>query len=330
MTLDLEPGRRAAAPRAGSRATGRRGHRERAARADGRLGASATGSSRSSIPGSIYAGVLDLRPVRPAGAPRAIPDHDLTNQALSGVALRHRRARGAGAGRLTRCRRKQGNWIALVRGRRLWRARVARRARLALARPGGGSSRSLARRGRDAHQRLRASLVPRRPAQSRSGRGPSTSQVFPYTLIKTKDAYSFIAGFSDVNWTGPHQYHGAPRSCEERFPTTRTASRKARQRSTGSWRPGRRELTSQEMLERVQDYMLNKRGPGRWPRRRLNRPQDTLAESHWWERGVFQKVEDPRLWRAAAPGAALEDVADAPPDQVGVPACRRRQPVRVP
>jgi crotonobetainyl-CoA:carnitine CoA-transferase CaiB-like acyl-CoA transferase len=52
-------------------------------------------------------------------------------------------------------------------------------------------------------------------------------------------------------------------------------------------------LTSEEILERFQDYMVNKRGPGTVATARLNRPQDTLAEPHWWERGVFQKVDDP-------------------------------------
>ena len=38
--------------------------------------------------------------------------------------------------------------------------------------------------------------------------------------------------------------------------------------------------------------MQEKRGPGTVATARLNRPADTLAEPHWWERGVFQKVED--------------------------------------
>ena len=32
--------------------------------------------------------------------------------------------------------------------------------------------------------------------------GAYDSAVFPYTIIKTKDGYSFIAGFSDPNWEG--------------------------------------------------------------------------------------------------------------------------------
>ena len=65
------------------------------------------------------------------------------------------------------------------------------------------------------------------------------------------------------------------------------------------------DLTSKQILDQVQDYMLNKRGPGTVATARLNRPADTLAEPHWWERGVFQKVED---------------VPDATQDQVGLSA----------
>ena len=38
--------------------------------------------------------------------------------------------------------------------------------------------------------------------------------------------------------------------------------------------------------------MANKRGPGTVASARLNRPSDTLAETHWWERGVFERIED--------------------------------------
>ena len=57
-----------------------------------------------------------------------------------------------------------------------------------------------------------------------------------------------------------------------------------------AWSAG---LTSQEVLDRVMDYMLNKRGPGTVATAKVNSPKDTLEESHWWERGVFQRVEDP-------------------------------------
>ena len=123
--------------------------------------------------------------------------------------------------------------------------------------------------------------------------GAFNISVFPYTLIKTRDSYSFIAGFSDVNWTGLTNIMGRP-ELKDRFPTVRdrTAADKqpAIHQELEAWSAG---LTSQEVLDRVMDYMLNKRGPGTVATARVNSPQDTLGESHWWERGVFQRVEDP-------------------------------------
>jgi hypothetical protein len=50
--------------------------------------------------------------------------------------------------------------------------------------------------------------------------GALNVSVFPYTLIKTKDSYSFIAGFSDINWTGLTNIIQRP-DLKERFPTTK-------------------------------------------------------------------------------------------------------------
>lgn len=115
--------------------------------------------------------------------------------------------------------------------------------------------------------------------------------VFPYTLIKTKDSYSYIAGFSDINWAGLTNIMARP-DLKERYPTThdRIHNAKALHGELEAWA---RDLTSQEILDRVQDYMLTKRGPGTVATARLNRPAETLAESHWWERGIFERIEDP-------------------------------------
>ena len=34
-------------------------------------------------------------------------------------------------------------------------------------------------------------------------------------------------------------------------------------------------------------------GPGTVATGRVNRPSETLAEDHWWQRGAFRRVEDP-------------------------------------
>jgi crotonobetainyl-CoA:carnitine CoA-transferase CaiB-like acyl-CoA transferase len=122
--------------------------------------------------------------------------------------------------------------------------------------------------------------------------GAFNISVFPYTLVRTRDGYSFIAGFSDANWTGVTNIMGRP-ELKDRFPTIRdrTAADKqpAIHRELEAWSSG---LTSQEVLDRVMDYMMNKRGPGTVATARVNSPKDTMAEPHWWERGILQRVED--------------------------------------
>lgn len=116
-------------------------------------------------------------------------------------------------------------------------------------------------------------------------------QVFPYTLVKTTDSYAFVAGFSDVNWTGLTNIMGRP-ELKERFPSPKARISEAAG-VYGELEAWSKDLTSGEIFDRFQDYMNNKRGPGTVATARLNTPSQVLEESHWWERGVFEKVEDP-------------------------------------
>jgi crotonobetainyl-CoA:carnitine CoA-transferase CaiB-like acyl-CoA transferase len=222
-------------------------------------------------------------------ASQVIPDYDITDQALSGVPYVTGEPEGQGPAESS-APTKQGNWIAwyvgggfgalAVLAALAWRWQSGRGQFIDLA-PG------------EAEMRFSdAGVIWYHVAQRIQERvGGLHIQVFPYTLIKTKDSYSFIAGFSDINFTGLTNIMERP-DLREPFATTRDRILKARalHQELEKWSAA---LTSQEILERVQDYMLNKRGPGTVATARLNRPQDTLGEPHWWERGVFQKVEDP-------------------------------------
>lgn len=221
-------------------------------------------------------------------ASRPIPDYDITDQALSGVPYVTGEPEGQGPPDSS-APTKQGNWMAWYVGGAFgafavlaalhWRWQSGRGQFIDLS-PG------------EAEMRFSdAGVIWYHAAQRIQERvGGLHIQVFPYTLIKSKDSYSFIAGFSDVNFTGLTNIMGRP-ELKEPFATTKDRILKARQlhQELEKWSA---ELTSEEILDRVQDYMLNKRGPGTVATAKLNRPQDTLAEPHWWERGVFQKVED--------------------------------------
>lgn len=227
--------------------------------------------------------------------PRAaspIPDHDLTNQALSGVVHVTGEPDGPGGSSAHAVPTRQGSWIAWYVGGG-WAAFAAMAALAWRATSGQGQFCDVSPAEGEARMTDYALHWYHSHRQVWERAGVFNISVYPYTLVRTRDGYSYLAGFSDANWTGVTNIMGQP-ELKERFPTIRdrTAADKqpAIHREIEAWSSG---LTSQELLERVMDYMLNKRGPGTVATARVNSPKDTLAEPHWWERGVFQRVEDP-------------------------------------
>lgn len=239
-------------------------------------------------PGLIYAAFSTYGQFGPRAA-TPIPDYDITDQALSGVPYTTGEPEGEGPPESS-VPTRQGNWIAwyvgggwgafAVMAAVLWRSGSGR-GQLIDCSPAEGEMRltDYDVQWCHSHRRIRERV------------GALNTCVFPYTLVKTRDSYSFIAGFSDVNWTGLSNIIGRA-DLRERYPTTRDRIQNAKMLH-GELEAWARQLTSQDILDRVQDYMLNRRGPGTVATARLNRPAETLAEPHWWERGVFQRVEDP-------------------------------------
>lgn len=123
--------------------------------------------------------------------------------------------------------------------------------------------------------------------------GPYDSSVFPYTIVKTKDSYSFIAGFSDVNWEGLTNIMEDP-ELRGQFPTIFDRLDKEKQplihKAIEAWSKNH---TSDEILEKVQDYLLNRRGPGVVATAKMTDIQETFEDENWWDRGVFDKGTDP-------------------------------------
>jgi crotonobetainyl-CoA:carnitine CoA-transferase CaiB-like acyl-CoA transferase len=227
--------------------------------------------------------------------PRAaspIPDYDLTDQALSGVVHITGEPEGPEGPAPHAVPTRQGSWASWYVGG-AWAAFSAVVALAWRGRSGQGQLCDVS----PAEGEMRMTdyglhwYHSHRQVWERTG--AFNISVFPYTLIRTKDGYSFIAGFSDVNWTGLTNIMDRP-ELKERFPTVRDRTAADKQPAIhGELEAWSRDLTSQEVLDRVMDYMLNKRGPGTVATAKVNSPADTLGEAHWWERGVFQKVEDP-------------------------------------
>ncbi|MBI4638833.1 MAG: CoA transferase [Candidatus Rokubacteria bacterium] len=256
----------------------------------GRMDAWGIGYRQLSLlnPGLVYIAFSTYGQFGPRAA-GSIPAYDVTEQALTGVPYVTGEPEGQGPP-ASSVPTKQGNWIThyvagafgaqAVLAALIWRWNSGRGQFIDLAPP-------------DAHMRFSdAGVTWYHIAQRIQERvGALHIQVFPYTLIKTRDSYSFVAGFSDPNWTGFTNIMGRP-DLRERFPSPKARIGNAREvhQELEAWSAN---LTAEEILERFQDYMTNKRGPGTVATARLNRPLDTLKEGHWWERGVFEKVEDP-------------------------------------
>lgn len=123
--------------------------------------------------------------------------------------------------------------------------------------------------------------------------GVVDTSVSPYYLVRCKDGHQMIAGFSDVNFTGLTNIMERPELRQDpRFDTfvKRIQNRLSLHAEVEQWS---QRYTSQELLAKVQDYMLSKRGPGTVATGRVNSPAETYQEGHWWERGSLIKVDDP-------------------------------------
>ncbi|MFQ5656008.1 MAG: CaiB/BaiF CoA transferase family protein [Candidatus Methylomirabilales bacterium] len=115
--------------------------------------------------------------------------------------------------------------------------------------------------------------------------------VFPYTFIRVKDGYGFIAGYTDPNFAALCRIMGRPELADDpRFRTTvdrtQPENESALHQEIENWSVN---FTAQEILEKV----LSDPGPGIVVFGKVDTPEETLQEANWWERGCFQRVQDP-------------------------------------
>ncbi|MGZ8450148.1 MAG: CaiB/BaiF CoA transferase family protein [Candidatus Deferrimicrobiaceae bacterium] len=122
--------------------------------------------------------------------------------------------------------------------------------------------------------------------------GNFDSAVFPYTYVKSKDGFTFLAGFSDINWQALTTIM-ENLQLREQFPNIfarlNYENEKKIFQAMESWAQN---YTSDEILAKVQEYDRTV-GKGVVATGRVNDPADTVAEENWWTRGAFKKVLDP-------------------------------------
>jgi len=67
-----------------------------------------------------------------------------------------------------------------------------------------------------------------------------------------------------------------------------------------------------EILSKVNEYVLGKKGPGIVATGRVNRPEDPLTDQNWWIRGALETVEDPVYGELVIQGPAVK-MTESPP-----------------
>lgn len=222
------------------------------------------------------------------------PDYDVTDQALSGLVYLTGEPPDDRAPQPYQVPTKSGSWYGWYVGG-AWAAFGILAALKHRAESGKGQMVDVS--GAEGIMRFMEDMILwyQKAGKVRERVGLLDTSVFPYTFVRCKDGYAMIAGFSDVNFTALTNIMGRPELREDpRFKTfvdrLKPENKKALHPILEEWS---KHLTSQEILEHVQEYMLNKRGPGVVATGRVNSPSDTLSEDHWWMRGIFQRVDDP-------------------------------------
>ena len=115
--------------------------------------------------------------------------------------------------------------------------------------------------------------------------------IYPYGIVECKDGYVFLAGFSDINFHALVTIMERPELEQDpRFDSFLKRPKLEHmiqlKEELEKWS---RNYTAEEILEKVLAY----RGEGIVATARANTPSQTLAEDHWWQRGIFQLVDDP-------------------------------------
>ncbi len=120
--------------------------------------------------------------------------------------------------------------------------------------------------------------------------------VFPYTYIRCRDGYTFIAAYNDEAFESLMHIIGRPElRGDPRFSTpaarVRLENEEALLAILEEWSG---EMTADEIRRAVEEFTSRKSGPAAAVvTGRVNRPLETLAEENWRQRGCFLHAGSP-------------------------------------
>lgn len=142
--------------------------------------------------------------------------------------------------------------------------------------------------------------------------GPYDPAVFPYTVVRAKDTYVFIAGYTDSNWKALTSIMNRP-DLFEKYPTPRERLKYENQieirREIEEWA---RKRTSEEILHEVNEYNLKETRVGTVVVGRVYTPKESSELKAWYERDILKWFEDPFYGKVLIQGSSYGKMSETP------------------
>lgn len=142
--------------------------------------------------------------------------------------------------------------------------------------------------------------------------GPYDPAVFAYTVVKAKDGYVFIAGYTDPNWEGlttmidrPDLFKKFPTPKERLIPENQIVIRNEIQK----WAEKR---TTDEILELAMEHNLEKSKVGTVVVGKVYSPKESSELKNWYERGILIRFDDPYYGELLIQGSSFGKMSATP------------------
>lgn len=145
--------------------------------------------------------------------------------------------------------------------------------------------------------------------------GSYDPSVFPYTFIKCKEGYTFLAAYNDEAFQTLMEIIGRPELAEDpRFASfmdrTSLQNEEALQEILEEWST---QYPVDEVIDRVQEAISEKEGrAAAVVTGKVTEPSEVLAEQNWWDRGSFRTFEDPTYGELTLQGPVWK-MSETPP-----------------
>jgi crotonobetainyl-CoA:carnitine CoA-transferase CaiB-like acyl-CoA transferase len=139
--------------------------------------------------------------------------------------------------------------------------------------------------------------------------------VFPYTFIRCKEGYTFLAAYNDEAFNTLLEIIGHPElSQDPRFASfmnrTSIENEEALQDILEEWSG---QYPVDEVIWRIQEATCKKEGrAAAVVTGKVTRPSEALQEKNWWDRGMFRKFHDPTYGELTLQGPVWKMSATPP------------------